>query len=78
MCLAACAANLGRTDDAIKWLQRAVRDRCLELIGLNIDPMFDALRSDERFAAIVSSVLVGSEAVLVRAAAPQQTRWKSM
>jgi tetratricopeptide (TPR) repeat protein len=76
--LAACAANLGRADEAIDWLQRAVRDRCLELIGLNIDPMFDVLRSDERFAGIVTSVLVGSEAILVRAATQHHTRSVTM
>jgi tetratricopeptide (TPR) repeat protein len=56
ICLAWCYANLGRKDEAFNWLDAAIRQRCLELIGLNVDCMFDAIRDDPRFASVLSTV----------------------
>jgi serine/threonine protein kinase/Tfp pilus assembly protein PilF len=56
VCLAWCHANLGRKDDAFNWLDAAIRERSLELIGLNVDRMFDAIRDDPRFSRALSTV----------------------
>jgi eukaryotic-like serine/threonine-protein kinase len=58
ICLAWCCASLGRTDEAFQWLQHAVRERCVELVGLKTDPLFDGIRDDPRFDSIVSSIQV--------------------
>jgi DNA-binding winged helix-turn-helix (wHTH) protein/TolB-like protein/Flp pilus assembly protein TadD len=42
-------AGLGDNDQAIDWLQRACDERASWLIFLNVEPAFDALRSDQRF-----------------------------
>ena len=56
ICLAWCCANLGKPDQAFEWLEQATRERCLELVGLNADPMFDSLRHDPRFQSVVRAV----------------------
>ncbi len=58
VCLAWCCASLGRTDEAFHWLQHAVRERCVELVGLKADPRFGGIRDDPRFDSIVSSIEV--------------------
>ncbi len=45
--------GLGETDQAFRWLDRAVTERSAEVILLPIDPILDDLRSDPRFAAVV-------------------------
>jgi tetratricopeptide (TPR) repeat protein/TolB-like protein len=61
ICLAWCCASLGRRDAAFEWLQHAVRERCLEVVGLNTEPMFESIRTDPRFAAIVSAIGLPSQ-----------------
>jgi serine/threonine protein kinase/Tfp pilus assembly protein PilF len=56
LCLAWCCANLGRCDEAFDWLDQSMRERCLELVGLNAEPMFDAIRDDPRFESIVRAI----------------------
>jgi serine/threonine-protein kinase len=50
--------HLGFTevDAGLKWLKKACQDRCFEVLSLNVDPRFDAVRNDRRFAAIVREV----------------------
>jgi serine/threonine-protein kinase len=43
---------LGLADQAFEWFNKACQDRCFELISINVDPRFDELRRDPRFAAI--------------------------
>ena len=43
---------LGQNDTAFEWLDRACHDRCFELLSINVDPRFDAIRNDPRFAAV--------------------------
>jgi serine/threonine protein kinase/tetratricopeptide (TPR) repeat protein len=45
--------NLGQLDDAFEWLEQAYRERRGWLAYLNIEPMFDPLRSDPRFQSFV-------------------------
>jgi Flp pilus assembly protein TadD len=58
ICLACCCASLGRTDEAFQWLQLAVGERCVELVGLKADPLYDGIRDDPRFDSIVSLIQV--------------------
>jgi DNA-binding SARP family transcriptional activator/Tfp pilus assembly protein PilF len=42
-------AELGRLDEAFDWLERAYRERSIELLRLKADPIYDALRDDPRY-----------------------------
>ena len=48
--------GLGETDQAFGWLEKAYVDRSWRLPFLNVEPRFDSLRSDPRFAALVRRV----------------------
>jgi tetratricopeptide (TPR) repeat protein len=41
---------LGESDPGFRWLFKACEARYFDLIGINVDPRFDALKSDRRFA----------------------------
>jgi TolB-like protein/DNA-binding winged helix-turn-helix (wHTH) protein/Tfp pilus assembly protein PilF len=45
--------GLGDNDRAFAWLDRAVRERAGPFNELNADPMFDRLRADARFGALL-------------------------
>jgi TolB-like protein/DNA-binding winged helix-turn-helix (wHTH) protein/Flp pilus assembly protein TadD len=47
---------LGETDRAFEWLDKAIEARDWQMGLLNIEPAFDALRSDPRFAPLVARV----------------------
>ena len=51
--LAVIYAGLGEPDLAFEWLGRAYEDRSGLLIYLKVDPIFDALRPDPRFADLL-------------------------
>ena len=48
--------HLGRIDQAFEWLHRAVEQRAPWLGFLRIDPIWDPLRPDPRFSAVVQSI----------------------
>ncbi|HJU42890.1 MAG TPA: protein kinase [Vicinamibacterales bacterium] len=48
--LAVVHAGLGQNDRALEWLQRAGEERSPRLVFLSVEPMFDGLRGDPRFA----------------------------
>lgn len=47
---------LGEKDEAFKWLEKAYQERSSKLIDLKLDPDYDNLHSDPRFAALVSKI----------------------
>lgn len=49
---------LGDTDLGFKWLAKAGEDRSFDLISIKVDPRFDPLRDDRRFAALARQLHV--------------------
>ena len=47
---------LGETDRAFEWLEKAIEARDWQMALLNVEPAFDLLRSDQRFARLVERV----------------------
>ena len=60
MWIAAIQAALGDKDDAFQYLRKALGDRSVWLIYLKVDPIFDSLRSDPRFANLLRQVVLPS------------------
>jgi TolB-like protein/DNA-binding winged helix-turn-helix (wHTH) protein len=48
--------RLGEAQQALRWLDRAFEDRNPWLVNLNVDPIWDPLRSEPRFVALVKKV----------------------
>jgi serine/threonine protein kinase len=51
--IAVIYGGLGELDHAFEWLDRAYEERDYFLGGLKVDPMYDPLREDLRFAALL-------------------------
>jgi tetratricopeptide (TPR) repeat protein len=49
-------ADIGDKDHAFEWLNTAYQERCVLVVGLRTDPMFDSLRSDPRYAELVRKI----------------------
>jgi DNA-binding winged helix-turn-helix (wHTH) protein/TolB-like protein len=45
--------RLGNNDEAFAWLEKAIDARATGVWGLKVDPTFDSLRSDPRFAKLL-------------------------
>lgn len=58
--IAGIYAALGEPDQAFAWLEKAYKDRHPQMTLLGVDPVFDPLRSDPRFAALVRRVGIPS------------------
>jgi serine/threonine protein kinase/tetratricopeptide (TPR) repeat protein len=54
--IAVIQAALGNKEEAFSWLRKAVGDRSVWLIYLRVDPIFDSLRTDARFADLTRQV----------------------
>ena len=54
--LASVYAALNQPDRALSLLERAVRESANRIVFLNVDPAYDTLRGDPRFARILRSV----------------------
>ncbi len=49
-------AGLSEKDQAFMWLEKAYEERAEELLLLKVDPKFDSLRSDPRFASLLRRI----------------------
>ena len=47
---------LNQLDHGFQWLTRAYQDRCFELLAIKVDPKFDAVAGDARFAELFSKL----------------------
>jgi tetratricopeptide (TPR) repeat protein len=54
--LAVIHIGLGERDRAFEWLEKAFEARDWQMALLNVEPLFDTVRSDPRFAALVARV----------------------
>jgi serine/threonine protein kinase/Tfp pilus assembly protein PilF len=54
--IAVIFVGLGDKDQAFKWLEEAYHERIEELILINVDPIYDSIRSDERFIALLKNM----------------------
>jgi len=53
--------GLGRKDEAFQWLERAYQEHDGWLAWLKVDPIFDSLRPDVRFAGLLARVGLGQK-----------------
>ena len=51
--LARLYTQIGQRDKAVSYLERAIAERSPMLVALKVDPAWDPIRDDQRFAAIV-------------------------
>jgi tetratricopeptide (TPR) repeat protein len=56
LALAVIHIGLGNRDEAFDWLARAFADRSAGLVYLKVDPVFDSIGADARFADLVRRV----------------------
>ncbi len=56
MWIAVIELALGEKDQAFDWMDKAYADRSAWLVNLKVDPFFDAVRSDARFADLLRRV----------------------
>jgi hypothetical protein len=54
--IAAVYSGLGESARAFTWLHTACEERATALVNLKVDPAFDGLRGDRRFADLLACV----------------------
>ena len=47
---------LNQLEQGFQWLTKAFQDRCFELAAIKVDPKFDSVANDPRFAALISQL----------------------
>jgi adenylate cyclase len=58
--IAVIYAGLGEIDQAFGYLEEAYRERCNNLVFINVQPTFDILRSDPRFTKLIQRMGLAS------------------
>ena len=56
MMVAAVYSFARDTDKALTWLEKAFKERRIEMEFLGVDPTFDSLRSDPRFVSLLRRI----------------------
>jgi serine/threonine-protein kinase len=54
--LASIYFALNQLEQGFQWLTKAFQDRCFELVAIKVDPKFDAVANDPRFATLFSQL----------------------
>ena len=54
--IALCCFPLGENDLGFEWLDKAYKERDHWLLYLNVEPLFDSVRSDPRFTKLVKKI----------------------
>ncbi|GAJ08191.1 unnamed protein product, partial [marine sediment metagenome] len=54
--MASIYTSLGKKDQAFEWLEKAYEERSAGLPQIKVEPMFDSLRSDPRFIAMLKKM----------------------
>ena len=54
--LAAVHTGLGEKERALEWLERAFEEHCGGLSWMHYDPVWDGLREEPRFQALLSKM----------------------
>ena len=54
--LASIYFALNQPDHGFQWLTKAFQDRCFELVAIKVDPKFDSVGDDPRFASLVAQL----------------------
>lgn len=54
--LASIYFALNQLDHGFQWLTKAYQDRCFELVAIKVDPKFDSVAADARFAALFNQL----------------------
>ncbi len=54
--IAVLYTGLGERDPAFEWLERGLRERSPDMLGIKTNPLFNSLHSDPRFADLVRRV----------------------
>ena len=49
-------AGLGEKEKAVAWLEKAFQERTIAIVSLKVDPYWDSLRTDPRFADLLRRV----------------------
>jgi adenylate cyclase len=53
--------GLGDIDQAMAWLERAYKERSSWFVWINVEPRYDRLRNDPRFASLLRRMRLGGE-----------------
>jgi hypothetical protein len=51
--IASIYAAMSNREEALKWLEKGYRERLDHLLQIQVDPAFDSLRTDPRFADLM-------------------------
>ena len=54
--LALLHMGLGNVDRSLDYFEKAFEERCWNLVFVNVDPVYESLRGDERFARIIEKM----------------------
>lgn len=60
-CFALIHLGLGNRNEIIRWLERAFEERAPQLYRISVDPTWDPVRSEPRFAAVLQKMGLGGE-----------------